>query len=581
MRRSSPTPPARDLYALTARLVTKDGKPIPRVINPTPVSYDQGRKDTFTVTDIPNASVHPVVATLQLVTQHAYWYVDDSVKLSRIDLERAAQGFEETIYPRVTRVFGPELVPGIDNDVHLTILHTPLNGVAGYFSAVDEYPLQVHPQSNQREMVYIDTSALPLGSNSYLGTLAHEFTHAIQFRVDPYQDSWFNEGLAEYGKRLAGYTPSFQGAFFSGPPVSFAVWPLDLASTAPYYGAASLLMDYMAQQFGAQTMGTLMQQPAKGVGAIQQYLAEVGAGRTFREVFADWLVANYLDDPQGGVYSYPKEAISGFQPTSLKVGTSASYSVPQYAGRYYSLPVGEAVKVSFKGQPQTLLITDAPPSGTHCWWSNRGDTIDSTLTGRFDLPVGKELSLEYSLWTDIEKGWDFAYVEASTDAGQTWDLLQGRRTVPPDSLHNAFGHGYTGNSGGWVKDQVDLTPYAGRSVMLRFEYVTDDALHGTGLCLDDITLAGAGFFDNAESDLGAWDSEGFIRTTYQAPQEYLLRLVQVNADGARVTSVPIGLEATGAFSLPGLGADTAVLIVAAMSNATMQPASFQLQVATP
>ena len=163
-----PTPPDRDLYDLTSRLVIKSQRPIPRVVNPMPVAYEVGRQDTFNVTDIANRDVYPLQATLHVVTDHAYWYIADGVQFNLDDLENSRQKvFEEEIYPRVTAVFGTELVPGVDNDVHLTVLHAPLSGVAGYYSSADEYPSTVHPHSNQREMIYM-TSSLLLNSRSYL-----------------------------------------------------------------------------------------------------------------------------------------------------------------------------------------------------------------------------------------------------------------------------------------------------------------------------------------------------------------------------------------------------------------------------
>ena len=67
-------------------------------------------------------------------------------------------------------------------------------------------------------------------------------------------------------------------------------------------------------------------------------------------------------------------------------------------------------------------------------------------------------------------------------------------------MGNSFGPGYSGASDGWVEDQVDLTPYAGEEVLVRFHYVTDDAINGTGLCLDTISLPEVGFFDDASQN---------------------------------------------------------------------------------
>ncbi|MBI4201673.1 MAG: immune inhibitor A [Chloroflexi bacterium] len=571
--------PSRDLYDLAQRLVVKDGQLIPRVVNPAPVSYSQGRQDTFQVTDIPRGRTHSVTATLHLVTEHAYWYVDNNVPFLRSALEQAARGFEEVVYPRVTGVFGSPPSPGVDNDVRLTILHTPLNGVAGYFSAADGYPKQVYPLSNQREMFYLDTSALTLGSDNYLGTLAHEFTHAIQFRADPSEEGWINEGTAEFGKRLAGFLPTFQSNFFfSNEPVSLTTWPMELASTIPYYGAVSLFIDYLALHHGAKSIGVLLEFQERGIYGVEAYLAAVGDPRTFRQVFGDWAVANYLNDPGGGPYSYPNMGIHSLTPLPLTLPALVTDTLPQYAARYYALPQSsQGLHVTFQGQPQTALIPQTPPSGSQCWWSNRGDSIDATLTRAFTLPGGQPAFLEYSLWYEIEEGWDFVYVVVSTDGGKTWDILEGQHTVPPTgALQNAFGPGYTGSSSGWLKDRVDLSVYAGRSILVRFEYVTDDALHGQSLCLDDVTLTTAGFVDDAESEGGGWEARGFLRVPYLVPQEYMVRLVHVMEGGSVVTDIPVPEDGRVTFTVDHGG--SYVLIVAAINELTMRPAEFTLEV---
>ncbi len=42
----------------------------------------------------------------------------------------------------------------------------------------------------------------------------------------------------------------------------------------------------------------------------------------------------------------------------------------------------------------------------------------------------------------------------------------------------------------WVEEQVDLTPFAGKEVQVRFEYVTDDAVNGPGMLLDNFAVSG-------------------------------------------------------------------------------------------
>lgn len=576
-------PPDRDLFALTQRLVLKSGEPIPQVVNPEPVSYKEGRKDQFTVTDIISREVYTITATLQMVSDHAYWYVDDKVSFQMEALKESAQVYEEEIYPRVTRVFGGELVPGVDNDVHMTILHTPLRGVAGYYSSADEYPIQVHPFSNQREMIYIDTSALALNSRGYLGTLAHEFTHAIQFRADRTEDTWVNEGLAEIGKEIAGYSSVFRSSFLASPSVSLTLWPETLAASIPHYGGASLFMDYLAQHYGTQSLRILMEEQADGVQGIEAYLTRVGADRSFLEVFADWIVANYLDDPQGGMYSYPQSRVQTTASETIAAPGKVADNVSQYGARYYELRFeNPVVRVDFRGRMEIPLLAGEPPGGGTCWWSNRGDSIDSTLTGRFTLPPLQPLTLTYSLWYGLEEGWDFAYVEVSTDGGVTWDVLEGKHTSPEDPLGNAFGHGYTGSSGGWLQDQVDLTPYGGQEVLVRFEYVTDDAIHGPGLCLDSIAIPAIGFFDDAETGDGVWDAWGFIRTANRVPQGYVLRVIEVGPQPV-VRDIRLGEDRAATFTIEGFGSriDHAVVVVAGVADHTSLPAPFELTVSVP
>ena len=570
------TPPDRDLYALTQRLVTRSTEPIPRVVNAQPTSYQEGRKDTFSVLNIVTNQVYPVTATLHRVTDHAYWYVDDDFAFSLRDLEESARVFEEQIRPRIISVFGEELVPGVDNDVHLTILHTPLRGIAGYFSSADEYPVQVHPFSNEREMIYIDTSSLRLNSRDYLGTLAHEFTHAVHFRADRTEDTWINEGLAEIGKEVAGYRSSFRASYLSSPHVSLVNWPDHPSSSIPNYGGASLFMEYLAQQFGLDSLRLLMDQRADGIQGVEDYLDIVGSQRDFHQLFADWLVANFLDDPDDTAYGYVGHNVQVAGVYTIQGPASLEGEVEQYGARYYMLRLdADRASIRFQGQAQTALLPASPPDGGQCWWGNRGDSIDSTLTRRLDLSEEGSVSLTYSLWYDLEDGWDFAYLEVSTDGGVTWDIIETDHSASRDPLGNAFGPGYTGRSG-WMDETVDLTSYAGLEVMLRFEYVTDDTVNGAGICLGNIAINGSELAD------AGWDALGFIQTDNSVSQSYIVRVMEIGQETV-VRDIVLDDEQYATFTIEGLGSrvDRAVIVVSAIAEHTAMPASFELEVTVP
>ena len=85
----------------------------------------------------------------------------------------------------------------------------------------------------------------------------------------------------------------------------------------------------------------------------------------------------------------------------------------------------------------------------------------------------------------------------------------------------------------------DLTPYAGREVLVRFEYVTDDAVNARGLCLDDFAIDEIGWADDAESD-GGWEADGFARVNNLVPEEFLVQIVRESArkDGGGCATAP-------------------------------------------
>ncbi|MDO8749905.1 MAG: immune inhibitor A [Dehalococcoidia bacterium] len=576
-------PPDLDLYALAQRLVLKTREPIPRVLPIPTESYKEGSRDTFNVTDIAAGRVYQVNATLRLVTNHAYWYVDDNVTFDIKALTGSAKVFEEKIRPRITQALGNYNASEAGSSTRLTILHTPLRGVAGYYSASDAYPKQVHPYSNEREMLYMDTAALALGSDSYLGTLAHEFTHSLQFWADPTEETWVNEGLAEFGRMIAGYPPAFERSFLESPQTSLTVWPVVLAGTAVHYGAASLFMDYLAGRYGADSLRFLMEEPANGARGVDAYLAKVDAGNSFQSIFADWVVANYLDDPAGGIFSYPSRGVRVAVGEVVNPVGIATRQVPQYSAIYLDMPTQTPrVTMRFQGQKEVPLFAQDPPVAGSCWWSNGGDSIDTTLTRRLKLPSVSRLTLDYFVWYSLEKGWDFAYVEVSADNGVTWDLLQGEHTSPKDTGINAYGPGYTGSSGGWLSDRVDLTPYAGKEALLRFEYVTDESIHGPGLCVTGITIPEAGLSPGAADEDGAWDARGFIQTNNRVPQSYVVRLIEQGAE-TRVRTISLDENQAATFTIDGLGdrVKRAILVVAGVADYTTLPASFQLEVVAP
>ncbi len=129
----------------------------------------------------------------------------------------------------------------------------------------------------------------------------------------------------------------------------------------------------------------------------------------------------------------------------------------------------------------------------------------------------------------------------------------------------------------WLEEHIDLTPYAGHEVLVRFEYVTDQAFTRNGWALDDIAVPEIGYLDDAESDSGGWLAEGWSRIENTLPQMYLVEVVEGTGPSVRRLLIP-GEGSSGLWGVE-VGPDTpATLIISAMTPYTTQTATYDLTV---
>jgi len=587
--------PGRDLAALAARLKTGAATPAPIAqVTDRPL----GSKERFWVTDQENFTHFAVMATLQYKTAHAYFYVEDGLNVDLGRLRQSADNFESKILPTTRRYFGAAWAPGPDGDEHLTVLNTNTPGAAGYYSISDEYSTAANPYSNQRKMIYMNVRELTPGSRAYDATLAHELQHAIHWHMDPYEDGWVNEGCSELAQVLNGYSPGgTEQAFLRQPDTQLNTWSDQPGQNAVHYGASYLFLDYFYRRFGEEMLRDLVTSRGRGIAGFNDVLARHGYTLRFDDVFQDWIVANVLDDPKlgDGRYAYPdRDGHATIVETVTAPTAVLSSTVRQYAADYIELKPGRTgeVTIVFTGTTEVRLANNTPPSGRNLWWGNRGDVINTTLTRQFDLAGLTTATLSFWTWYDLEEDWDYAYVAVSGDNGRTWTTLPGRYSTTKNAVGNNLGNGWTGKSGPahgglaerpgdpaqWVEERVDLTPYVGQTILLRFEYVTDDAVNRPGFCLDDVAIPELGYTDNAETD-GGWQANGFLRSNNTVPQRYA---VQVMAFGEQTTVTPLPLDEwqRGSLTIAGWGGQVrrAILAVSALAPSTTELAPYEFTV---
>ncbi len=575
-----PNPPPRNLIDLQRRLkplVAGSATVAPRATANLAVGSELG----FWIANQTSKNYFHITAKIVTKTDHAYWLVQDGADAPTAELQIAATYFETNTYPIEHQLFGSEWTPGIDHDVHIAILIAHVPGVGGYFSTADEYPTEVNPYSNEREMIYINVDGLRPGSSGFNGTVAHEFMHMIQFNVHLDQDSWVNEGSAELASQaVTGAASSAIRAFERRPDTQLSSWSPQPADAVPHYGAAYLWMRYVSEHFGGfAAVGRATAEPGRGIAAFDEFFQTLHPSRSFDDVFADWIAANALNDTSfdEGRLGYHSLA---FHPTVL-TGPARSKSVngvaSQFGATYFSVAPLQDGRLSFAGRTTTRLIGGDPKDAPTEWWSNHGDSIDSRLTRALDLRGVKTASVHFWAWYDIEEGYDYAFIESSVDGGKTWATLSTHDTTDTNPNGANYGSGFTGTSGGktpiWVSESGDLTPYAGRNILLRFEYVTDDSYNGDGFAIDGVEVPEIGFKDDPVDSRG-WNAEGFAKTRNIIPQTYLVEVLSPTTS-PHVRRMTIGSDGRGSLDLTG--GQPVVVAVSGTTRDTTHGAPFTLE----
>ncbi|MGE5603152.1 MAG: hypothetical protein ACM30E_08875 [Nitrososphaerales archaeon] len=589
-----------EMPAADPRLLAMELKPdagnIPEVVTNTAPTYKVGDLRKFWVSNSDTQEHHVTTAELKYMTDVVAVWVEQGVSVNSDDLKASADRFTQKTYPTDREFFGSEWKPGVDSDPRLHILwaHGLGENVAGYYSSADEYSQKVNQYSNEREMFYIsaDSGNAQPNTSFFDGTLAHEFQHMIHWNNDRNEDSWVNEGMAELASDLNGFDVGGHDlSYAQRPDTQLTTWAdPSTESVSEHYGGSYLFMRYFLDRFGENLTKAVVASPKNGINGFDDALAQAGRPERFDDVFADWVIANYLDAPNAdasGRYGYKKIDLfpMAISEEYNRYPASGKAQVSQYGADYIRLKGRRPLTVRFEGQQQARLV-DAQPQGKYSWWSNRGDQSNSTLTRTVDLRNATSPKLQFSAWYEIEDGWDYAYVEASTDGGKTWQILPGKYTTTNNPVGNAFGPGWTGISGGgdqpaWVDEVVDLSRYAGKEILLRFEMVTDDAVNKPGLLIDNLRIPEINWQDDVEAGDDGWTSEGWIRTDNSVQQGWLVQLLEIGNGTVTVEKMNVGPDGTGEIRLDNMAdLDEVMMTVSAIAPVTTEKADYSYSVTT-
>ena len=592
-------PPERDDVQLAIAYRGLDGAPTTQpepVTEPLPVGTVQ--QLVINNTDVNTNSV--VDVRLLAVSDHAYFWFDQTrgnKTPTQGELDATAEAFDQ-IYEDVVFFFGQEDTPGIDGDPRIHIVSaSPLSicnvtedtsrqcGLLGYFSSRDTLPQSVDPQSNAREMFVMNGSYF--GTLTFIDTLAHEFRHMIEDNYDTNDIDWEVEGSAMLAEDLLGFSEgpiNRANAFLANPDQQLNRWTD--GNSLPYYGQGYLLNRYIYDRLGTDLYRQFATSDLPGLQAVTAIAQENNLDFTGLDLWRDWLAASVIHNEPNvdEMYEMPEALATARTEGVNSFPTIYETTVNQYAADYYQLFGDQTVTVEFVGSTLVPLMSAQPASGETMWVSNRANNSHARLTRAFDLTNVEGATLQYSVYRDIELGYDFGYASLSLDGGVTWQSLNAENMDGLKFTDNPAGTAltgrfYTGRGEYWVEETVDLTPFVGQEIHIRFEYVTDPILNFDGLAIDNIAIPEIGFVDDVETDQG-WNAEGFVRATGYLPQEWHLQLVTF-VDGVPVVEqIELSADQSATFEvdLDSSGGGRPILIVAANAPMTLVDGHYQLEI---
>jgi hypothetical protein len=209
-------------------------------------------------------------------------------------------------------------------------------------------------------------------------------------------------------------------------------------------------------------------------------------------------------------------------------------------------------------------------------WSNRSDSSVTKLSREFDFTgISGPISLSYKAWYDLEEDYDYLYLLVSADGGN-WQIISTPSCTSQNLTGNNYGCGYNNSSDGWITEVVDLSSFAGKTVKLSFEYVTDEAVTAEGFLIDDITIDAAGYRADFEDDDGGWLAEGFVRIGNTIPQTFLVSIIDKSGQKpVQKFSLGAGEELSLTLDEHSYGQEY-IIVVSGSTRFTRQEASYQI-----
>lgn len=365
----------------------------------------------------------------------------------------------------------------------------------------------------------------PDGSRPYLyeGVITHEYQHLIHDDFfTPNSDATFmNEGSSMFAEYLCGYPTAWGdiNSFLATPDNSLTEWGDQ--------GGINILADYGAALLWATFLNdivsdTFLQEYIQaglvyngvysgGIDLLNFLLGQAPYLTDFETIFKAWKLANLMETGYTS-FDFDDRENDGLEILELKEKWPTDVSGSDFGNTFTILGFDTGIsKIGSYGTDYVLLnklqwqySSELQFDGDDTAWAPHWDkdgtawySGESTPLNALNLFLNVNLApgstLSFDTMYIIEPGWDFGFVQISTDGGATWDRLvhddmtdvhQGTTDEIQENLP-----GLTGNSNGWLTMNFDLTGYLGPAI-IRFLYMTDWGTQWPGWWVDNVAIDG-------------------------------------------------------------------------------------------
>jgi len=259
---------------------------------------------------------------------YAYIYVEEGLNdiISQSIIDEASTCVDR-VYPRLSNYIADPETRSADSYDKILVIIANITHFAGYFSAAWETGAygSSYGDNGKLDCIVVASESYYVRYNAW-GTIAHEIGHMLSYKFGGgLKEKWLEEGLAEYasyvgeGKLVDSHRTRIN--YFEEDPGRYSLkwaWiPPDLKGRNALYGVSFLFVYYISEKYGgSNTIKKIVTRSGTnldGAELIDYVLRSYHV--TFSDIFKNWVIANYLDDPD-------VDPLYGYTNLDLQVSTA-------------------------------------------------------------------------------------------------------------------------------------------------------------------------------------------------------------------------------------------------------------------